>query len=481
MSACSRSVGCGLPFCQRESAGCHLSANVTASKAGPVVLDVLIDAVSVLGGGREINVVTGPPAARCSLISTSLGASSKITAGSTIDFNVTLRDAYNNSVTSSLAPLDVVLEMSLSSGGCAMVERMDALESGSVFGGVLGFSHQPTKVGNLSLRLLIAGEEVPGSMQVVPILPGPTSASKSDTSGMGVHTATAGVFTSFMLQLRDRFENLQTGSGDSVNASFVPTSGVTPAVFSPVESLGSGAYRIRYVAHNPEVQGGSRILNVTVTSANGTAEPVYGSPFLVTVLRGPAVANMSNVSDLNPVSSPLVVTTGQTVQLSVTLRDALGYLGTGQGVRGEPRLTFSASPLSVNQTPVQTLPSPSQSINQTLPSQTQLNLPAKDQVASPTNPLLANQSTGQTLLLRDPLASLTDFGNGTITARFVSYRVGEYRLAVELGGEEIGPGGGLVVTVTEGDVALDQTVVHGAAEGEPMVAGTTPQVRSDCL
>jgi hypothetical protein len=454
---------------------------VTVFQAGPVVLDVLINAVSVLGGGREIFVVTGPPAARFSLISSSLGASSQITAGSRIDFTVTLRDAYNNSVTSSSAPLDVVLETSLSSGGCTVVGRIDALGSGSVFGGVLGFSHQPKKVGNLSLRLLISGEEVPGSTQVVSILPGPTSASKSDTSGMVVHTATAGVFTSFTLQLRDRFGNLQTGSGDSVNASFVPISGVMPAVFSPVESLGSGAYRIGYIAYTPEIQGGSRLLNVTVTSANGTAEPVCGSPFMVTVSRGPAVANMSRVSVLNPASSPPVVTTGQPVQLSVTLRDALGNLGTGQGVRGEPRLTFSASSLLVNQTPVQTLPSPSLSTNQTLPSQTQLNLPSKDQVATPANPLLVSQSTGQTLLVRDPVASLTDFGNGTITARFVSYRVGEYRLAVDLGGEEIGSGGGLVVTVTEGDVALDQTVIHGAAKGEPLIAGTTPQVRSDWL
>lgn len=430
---CVRSVGCGLPFCQRILSGCYFTANVTASQAGPVSVDVLINSVSVLGSGMATSVVPGPPAAKFSAGFISAKNSTIVRAGSNVDVSVTLRDAFNNSVTSVLGRADVILETSLDMGGCTAVERFDAVDSGSLSESVLAYSHQPSKPGNLTLRVLVGGLEVPGSKTVVSIVPGPTSAAKSGAAREGIHTAVAGVLTSFTVQLRDRFGNPQTQPGDGVNASFLSVPGSPPPVCSPVESLGVGAYRVSYIAYAPQVNGGARILNVTVTSANGTAEPILGSPFVVTVRRGPAVANLSTVTQTTPsqtAQGPPVIPTGQPFDLNVTLKDAQGNAGPGQKVPNEPALSFVSFPEPVNQTGGLT------------PAST---------------------------------TTVIDFGTGTVLARFTPNRAGLYNLVVQLGGVDL-PGGRLVVNVTQGDVAYDQTVVYAAANGGPLIASNSPEV-----
>lgn len=426
--ACARSIGCGLPFCERISAGCFFTANVTASEAGLAQLDVVVNSVTVFGGGRSISVVPGPPSAEFSVVSANLVASSQLGAGGNIDVNVTLRDAFNNSVSAPPGPADVTLETSLDTGECVLVK---SVESGSLSEEMPTFSHRPVKAGNLTLWVLVNGEAIPGFRKVVSITPGPTAAWNSDTTG-DIHTALAGVPTFFTVRLRDRFGNPQSQPGDSVNASFLPVTGATPPEFSPVESLGLSAFRLGYTVYNPELNGGLRVLNVTVTSANGSVQPVSGSPFLVTVRRGPAVANLSSVSVLNPINLTLpVIPTGQSLQLAVILRDARGNAGPSKEVSDEPVLTFSANPQLVNET----------------------------RYDSPT-----------------PLTSLSDLGNGTVIARFMPYRPGNYSLVFQLGGRDIGLGGSLVVTVTQGDVAPDQTVIYGAANGEPLIASLSPEV-----
>lgn len=426
---CAQSAGCGFPFCQRISAGCYFAANLTLLEAGPVSIDVFVNSVSVVSGGGATAVVAGPPAAIASVASFGVGALAQVTAGSSIDLAVTLRDAFNNSATSGTASADVILEATLSRNGCATVERIKAIESGSFSGGVMAYSHRPTKPGNLTLRVLIAGEEVPGSRTVVSIVPGATFAAKSDANGAGIHTAVAGVPTSFTVQSRDRFGNSGSQPGDSVNASFLPVPGFTLPILSPVESLGSGAYRVGYTASAP----GTYVLNVTMTSANGSAGGVAGSPFVVTVRRGPAVANLSSVSVLDLVQmvrGPPVLSTGRSYQLTITLRDARGFAGPGQGVPGEPALSFEAYPEPVNQIGGLT--------------------PASE-------------------------TSIVDFGNGTVLARFVPYRALLYSLVVQLGGVDV-PGGRMVVNVTQGDVAFDQTIVYPASNGEPLIASNAFEV-----
>ncbi|GAQ91297.1 hypothetical protein KFL_007600020, partial [Klebsormidium nitens] len=426
---CVRSAGCGLPFCQRISAGCYFTANLTVSEAGPVLVDVLVDSVPVVNGGMATTVVAGPPAAKASVASFSVGPLAQVTAGSSVDLAVTLRDAFNNSVTTGAASADVILEATLSNNGCATVERINTVEGGSFSEGVVAYSDRPTKPGNLTLRMLVAGEEVPGSKIVVSILPGPTSAAKSDASGAGIYTAIAEVSTSFTVQLRDRFGNPGSQPGDSVNASFLPVLGSPHPVLSPMENLDSGAYRVGYTASAP----GTYVVNLTVTSANGTAQAIAGSPFAVTVRRGPAVANLSSVSVLDLVQmarGPPVLSTGHSYQLAITLCDVRGIPGPGQGVPGEPALSFEAYPEPVNQTGGLT--------------------PASE-------------------------TSIVDFGNGTVLARFVPYRALLYSLVVQLGGVDV-PGGRMVVNVTQGHVAFDQTVVYAAANGEPLIASNSFEV-----
>ncbi len=180
----------------------------------------------------------------------------------------------------------------------------------------LQWSSSRLSLQTIASSFLYSADHVMQSPFPITVSPGPTAASTTTVSGIGLRTAMAGMTSSFLIQAKDQNQNNQTNSEDVFTIT-LELNGVFTPVTNPVY-LGVGQYYITYI---PAISG-PYTLTIKYDDVN-----IVDSPFTVNVVPGPTTPHTSQALGQLLTSSMDGLTeaiAGQTTNFTIQARDTYG-------------------------------------------------------------------------------------------------------------------------------------------------------------
>lgn len=275
-----------------------------------------------LGPNRNIQVLVGAPMAANSVLTIT---SSPLASGSVANISATVRDAYNNPITTEYA-------ISFDSVGGSSSGTLGSVTTGTP--GTFLTTYTGTLAGSAqTIRVLADGNPISGLNGPLQVVPGPVSPANS-TFSIASSLVQSGTSTNLTMNLRDSNNN---AISSGLTISFQKAAGVSDGTISLLSNNGNGNYSAVYTG---TTQGAAQTITLVVNALPQAALNVS-----VTVTSGPP-SQISIAGPANPVNStdcvgPYTVTlrdnsnnsttslTGVTLNLSSTPVDAhLGQIFT---------------------------------------------------------------------------------------------------------------------------------------------------------
>lgn len=256
-----------------------------------LTIDVSINISFFLNNTVSLSVLPGPASAANSSISVSSGT---VVSGNNVTLTATLRDAYNNTISSG-PTLSFTKSGGSSTGSFSAVNNQGSGIYSATYTGILAGSAQTLGVQVDSTPLALSTS--------IQVLPG-TPVSATSTLAVNSSSISSGTAAALTATLRDINSN-PVSSG--VMLVFNKSGGTSSGNFDPIVNAGNGVYTTSY---NGVISGTAQTISISVDGV--TLTPTV----TVAVVPGPASIGNSNLT----VTSPSLVS-GSFVTVSATLKD----------------------------------------------------------------------------------------------------------------------------------------------------------------